>query len=105
MTLAEALRIYDINITVDQFLLCSLITLIGYGLSVGLYTYLISTLEHFKTKRMFIKYELPRLHRRKLKKAEDVNKTQADEIKLLKREREEYFVKFKIIDEARERKK
>ena len=54
MTLAEALRIYDINLTVDQFIIYSLIALMGYGLLVGAWTYTVSTLEHFKTKRMFI---------------------------------------------------
>ena len=105
MTLAEALRIYDINITVDEFLLYCLIALIGYGFLVGVWTLIVIIFQHFKTKRTFIKYELPRLHRRKLQKQINVNKTQADEIKLLKEIIEEYFVKFKIIDEVRERKK
>ena len=105
MTLVEALRIYDINITVDEFLLYCLLILIGYGLVVGLYTILIMLLQSFKTKRTFIKYILPRLHRGIVQKLKNVNKTQADEIKLLKEIIEEYFVKFKIIDEARERKK
>ena len=105
MTLAEALRIYDINITVDEFLLYSLIALIGYGLVVGLYTVLIMLLQHFKTKRTFIKYELPRLHRRKLQKVLNENKTQADRIKLLEQEVEEYFVKLKLINHAAEREK
>ncbi len=104
MTLAEGLRIYDINITVDEFLLYCLIALIGYGLLVGLYTYMISTLEHFKTKRMFIKYELPRLHKRKLQKSLDENKTQADRIKLLEKEVEKYFIKLKTITDATEEK-
>ncbi len=105
MTLAEALRIYDINLTVDMFILYSLIALIAYGFLVGAWTYTISTLEHFKTKRMFIKYELPRLHKRKLQKQMDENKTQADKIKLLEKEIETYFVKLKVIDDARGRKK
>lgn len=105
MTLAEALRIYDINLTVEQFIIISLIALLAYGLLVGIWTYTISTLEHFKTKRMFIKYELPRLHKRKLQKQMDENKTQADKIKLLEKEIEKYFVKLKVIDDAREKKK
>lgn len=105
MTLAEALRIYDINLTVDMFILYSLIALISYGFLVGIWTYTISTLEHFRTKRMFIKYELPRLHQRKVQKLMDENKTQADKIKLLEKETEKYFVKLKVIDDATGRKK
>ncbi len=101
MTLAEALRIYDINITVDEFLLYCLIAVIGYGLLVGIWTFTISTLEHFRTKRMFIKYELPRLHRRIVQKLKDENKTLKDKYKLLEEVVEKYFVKLKIIDEAR----
>ena len=104
MTLAEALRIYDINLTVDMFLLYALIGLIAYGFLVGIWTYTVSTLEHFRTKRMFIKYELPRLHKRKLQKQMDINNTQADKIKLLEKEIEKYFVKLKVIDDAREKK-
>ena len=100
MTLAEALRIYDINITVDRFILYCLIALITYGLMVGIYTYLISTFEHFKTKRMFIKYELPRLHQRKVQKLMDEKRTQADKIKLLEKEVEKYYVKLKTITDA-----
>ena len=105
MTLAEALRIYDINLTVDMFFLYALIALISYGFIVGIWTYTISTLEHFRTKRMFIKYELPRLHKRKLQKQMDENKTQADRIKLLEKEIEKYFVKLKVINDATGRKK
>lgn len=105
MTLAEALRIYDINLTVEQFIIICLIALLTYGLLVGIWTYTISTLEHFKTKRMFIKYELPRLHQRKVQKLMDENKTKEDKIKLLEKEIEKYFVKLKVIDDAREKKK
>ena len=105
MTLAEALRIYDINITVDMFLLYCLIALIGYGFVVGLWTWIIGTLEHFRTKRMFIKYELPRLNKRTIQKLKDVNKTQADMIILLEKKIEKYFVKMKVINEATGRKK
>lgn len=105
MTLAEALRIYDINITVEQFLFYCIVVVVSYGLSAGLYTYLISTLEHFKTKRMFIKYELPRVHKRKLQKQMDENKTQADKIKMLEKEIEKYFIKLKLINDAAGRKK
>ena len=63
------------------------------------------TLEHFKTKRMFIKYELPRLHRRTVQKLKDENKTQDDKIKLLEKEIEKYFIKLKVVNEAVGRKK
>ena len=104
MTLAEALRIYDINLTVDMFIFYALIAVIGYGFLVGIWTYTISTLEHFRTKRMFIKYELLRLHQRKVQKLMDEKKTQADKIKLLEKEIEKYFVKLKVIDDARGKK-
>ncbi len=104
MTLVEALRLYDINITVDLFLLYCLISLIAYGLIVGLWTWLIGTLEHFRTKRMFIKYELPRLHKRTVQKLMDKGKTKDARIKLLENEVEKYFVQLKIIDEARDKK-
>ena len=105
MTLAEALRIYDINITVDEFLLYLLIALIGYGLLVGLWTYTVSLLEHFKTKRMFIKHELPRLHRRIVQRLRDENKTKDDKIKLLEKEIEKYFIKLKVINDLAGKKK
>lgn len=105
MTLSEALRIYDINITVDMFLLYCLIALISYGFVVGLWTWIIGTLEHFRTKRMFIKYELPRLHNRKVQKLMDEKKTQEGRIKMLEKEVEKYYVQLKLINEAAGRKK
>lgn len=105
MTLAEALRIYDINLTVDMFLLYSLIALISYGFLVGIWTYTISTLEHFRTKRMFIKYELPRLHKRTVQKLKDEGKTKDDKIKLLEKTIDKYFIKMKVINDATGRKK
>ena len=105
MTLAEALRIYDINLTVDMFLLYFLIVVLSYGLLVGLYTVLIMALQDGKTKRTFIKYVLPRLHRGIVKKLRDEIKTKDDKIKLQEREIEEYYVKLKVINDAAGRKK
>lgn len=105
MTLAEALRIYDINLTVDMFIIICLVVLLSYGLLVGLYTILIMGLQDGKTKRTFIKYVLPRLHRGIVKKLRDQNKTKDDKIELLEREIEEYFVKLKVINDATGRKK
>ena len=101
MTLAEALRIYDINITVDEFLLYCLIALIGYGLLVGIWTCFVMIVQHFKTKRTFIKYELPRLHRRIVQKLKNEKQTLENKNKLLEEMLEKYFVKLKLIDEAR----
>jgi len=105
MTLVEALRIYDINITVEEFLFYCVVVVIGYGLLVGLWTVLIMALQDFKTQRTFIKNKLPKLHRGIVQKLRNNIKTKDDKIEMLKEVIDEYFVKLKLINHAAGRKK